>query len=222
MVKDRIYAMDIQPLLGTGAYRSLRERLTPERRQKADNYIFEKDRLLSAAAGLLLDRALNDAGVTDRRVSFGENGKPHLASRCGVHFNISHTGTLAVCAVSDARIGIDAEMIRSFEEDLARHVFDESEREAGSSDAYLTTLWTVKESVTKYFGTGLSLEPSEITADLSDPISVRCGRFDTSPLCFTVLRRGSCVITVCSEHGDFAEGKITMHEEITGAVASRG
>ena len=106
MVKDRIYAMDIQPLLGTGAYRSLRERLTPERRQKADNYIFEKDRLLSAAAGLLLDRALNDAGVTDRRVSFGENGKPHLASRCGVHFNISHTGTLAVCA--GASIGAGA------------------------------------------------------------------------------------------------------------------
>ena len=213
MAENRVYAMDIGPLLGGGVYPALRELLGEGRQRKADRFVFEKDKLLCAAAGLLLERALSYAGTECRRLAYGENGKPYLADNAGVHFNISHSEHLAVCAVSNSCVGIDAEMIRHFEDDLIRTVFLESEieqldraRSAAERDRLCTTLWTVKESVMKYLGTGLSLEPKEIEADMSCEITARCSRFDVSRLRFTVIRYGEYIVTVCSEEKSFCGG----------------
>ena len=213
MFDNRIYALDTRLLHEKNAYRDIRSTLTEERQTKADRFIFEKDRLLSAAAGILLDKALSDYSVVDRRIAYGEHGKPYLAADCGVHFNLSHSEHLAVCAVSNRRVGIDTEQIRTFEDDLAAFVYHESEIEqvkrlSGTEppDRLFTTLWTVKESVMKYFGTGLSLAPKELTVTFGDIVTAQCARYDTTSLGFTTFEENGYMITVCSEYAPFSSG----------------
>ena len=207
-----IYAADITKPLADKAYGSIRNTLNEERREKADRFIFEKDRLLCASAGILLERALSQRGIISKRIACGEFGKPYLAECEGFHFNISHSEMLAVCAVSDRCVGADVEKIRSFDDDLCSYVCSEREIErvkslcaGGSPDRLYTTLWTVKESLMKYYGTGLSLHPRKIEVTLGDTISARCSSLDTSKLSFTVLEHDGYIITVCSEYSDFCD-----------------
>ena len=76
-----------------------------ERREKVSRFLFEKDRRLCLGAGMLLAHALREAGAADLRLSTMPEGKPVLADRPDIHFNLSHSGTLAVCAVSGLPVG---------------------------------------------------------------------------------------------------------------------
>ena len=132
-----------------------------ERRQRVLRYRFEKDRRLCLGAGLLAAYALRRAGAADLRLSCSEYGKPMLASSPDICFNLSHSGTLAVCAVSDRPVGVDVEALAAFSPEVASACFrpDELawlERQA-DRDLAFTRLWTRKESRLKHLGTGLSL-----------------------------------------------------------------
>lgn len=132
-----------------------------ERREKVLRFRFEKDRLLCLGAGLLLAYALRQAGADDLRLAFSEYGKPSLASCPGIHFNLSHSGTLAVCAVADRPIGADVEALMPFAPEVAALCFQPREiawleRQADRGLAF-TRLWTRKESYLKYLGAGLSV-----------------------------------------------------------------
>lgn len=213
MVTNCIYAADIMPLLERNAYKEIRPLLTAERQKKADRFIFEKDRLLCAAAGLLLDTALNENAVENRRICVGENGKPYLDGNAELQFNISHSKHLAVCAVSDRCVGIDAEVLQHFEDGLIDYIccksesdYIKSQSEPDTRDILCTKLWTVKESTMKYFGTGLTLAPKEITIDMSgSEIKAACSRFDLSALSFTVIRHNNYFVTACSGYKEFSD-----------------
>ena len=73
----------------------------PERRERAMRFRFGKDQRLCLGAGLLCARMLRAAGVGDLSIERGTFGKPYLAQRPDVHFNVSHSGTLVVCAVGE-------------------------------------------------------------------------------------------------------------------------
>ena len=92
-----------------------------ERRERILRYRFEKDRRLSLGAGLLAAYALREAGAEDLTLQTGENGKPELLSYPDIHFNLSHSGTIAVCAVSDRPVGVDVEFLGRPHRELARH-----------------------------------------------------------------------------------------------------
>ena len=86
----------------------------------------------------------------------GPNGKPFL--RDGPHFNLAHSGPMALFAVADFPVGIDVEAVRPVEPGLANTVF------TGTELAYLAGLaeaerqaaffrgWTRKEAVIKAKG----------------------------------------------------------------------
>jgi phosphopantetheinyl transferase len=69
---------------------------------------------------------------------FGERGKPMLAaSDRSLHFNLSHSGELALIAISEEReVGIDVQLI-------------------GSRPAEFYADWTRREAIAKCHGTGL-------------------------------------------------------------------
>ena len=76
---------------------------------------------------------------------------------------ISHSGNMALCAVSDEEVGCDIELPRGFDPNLARRFFHPTEQEwlfsqpeAEQSTAFFR-LWTCKESFLKALGLGLSL-----------------------------------------------------------------
>lgn len=135
--------------------------LSPERRKKAQRYVHARDRKLSIASSLLIARGLKEYGVNERNVEYAYNeyGKPYLKSYPSIHFSISHSGTMAAVAFSSRAVGCDIEILRPYDDDIARACFTHSEREdifSMDDKAYgFTRLWTVKESFLKALGTGL-------------------------------------------------------------------
>ena len=95
-------------------------------------------------------------------IAYGIYGKPFLSDYPNVHFNISHSGAYAVCAVSDRPIGVDVQAIRPYNPDVAKYVcsFNELMQIESSSDpaSEFTRIWTRKEAHLKMFGCGLTAE----------------------------------------------------------------
>lgn len=88
-----------------------------------------------------------------------KQGKPYFPNYRGIHFNISHTGNLAVCAVAETQLGVDIEQIRGVKESMRSRVLTKREQEwleacADKEEAFIR-LWTLKESYIKATGEGL-------------------------------------------------------------------
>ena len=106
------------------------------------------------------------------RFRYNETGKPFLATQhdSTLSFNLSHSGSWAVIAVSaDSDVGIDVEKIDSsldFQQ-LATRYFDQTERTQLTNFSPIRQrrgfyrLWTRKESVLKKVGSGFSALNSE-------------------------------------------------------------
>ncbi|MBR1803279.1 MAG: 4'-phosphopantetheinyl transferase superfamily protein [Muribaculaceae bacterium] len=164
--------------------------VSDERRQVALRYRQERDQRLCLAAYLLLQRAVCEQyGI--RRLPpfiFGPHGKPSLAGMPHIHFNMSHSRGMAVCAVSDRPVGIDVERIDHYDAALIARTMNEQEQRAIEQSADRNTafirLWTMKESLLKLTGEGIS-------RDLHTVLDHReCYRFCTTTL-------PDHIITVC-------------------------
>lgn len=96
------------------------------------------------------------------RIARGEKGKPFIADKENIFFNISHSGDYVVCAVSDREIGVDIEKRAKARMEVAGRFFHKQEVQAlkAVSGDELNKLfydyWSVKESFLKYIGTGLT------------------------------------------------------------------
>jgi hypothetical protein len=135
--------------------------LSPEERERAERFRFDEHRRRWIAAHVALREILSKY-TSDVQFVIGENGKPSLANGA-VRFNLSHSGDLAVIAVSDHEIGIDVEQIRDG--------FDyESIAPAANRDEFFRA-WTRKEACLKARGLGLGTSEPEDDGFLgsSDP-----------------------------------------------------
>ena len=111
------------------------------------------------------------AGIAATAIEFtaGTDGKPALAGTAaasGLHFNLSHSGTLGLVGWSWRReIGVDVEIWRGMrdEEALVRRYFSAHEiaaweaLPAGQRHEAFFNLWTRKEAYVKALGRGLGL-----------------------------------------------------------------
>ena len=100
-------------------------------------------------------------------LEYGEHGKPRLTApptRLQLHFNLSHSGPVALIAVAAGRrVGVDVEQIRHDirAQRIARRFFPEEEaRELDALPprqrvARFFSLWTRKEAFIKALGRGL-------------------------------------------------------------------
>lgn len=131
--------------------------LTAQRRQQAESFVEEKDRLLGCAAGLLLRHVLN---VTkDEDLICNEYGKPELVSG-QVQFSLSHAGCYAALAVGHGIVGADIEP-HVKPSVLPRKVLTGEEMvwlEEHPSAEDFCLLWTRLESALKAEGCGLAVE----------------------------------------------------------------
>lgn len=88
-------------------------------------------------------------------------GKPYVADRPGIFFNISHSAGYLVVALCEAEVGIDIEKKRRGRMEVARRFFHPEEvgilesKEGKEKDDYFFRYWSVKESFLKYTGEGL-------------------------------------------------------------------
>lgn len=146
--------------------------LSVERQASVDKMKFEKDKKLSAGAGLLMDEAFKEAGIKEEHpaIKKGPNGKPYLRDYEGVFFNLSHSGDYVFLALSDMEVGCDVEEIEPPEKftssrlPIARRFFNEKEtaeilsrKDIVTQNELFFKIWTMKESFIKAKGGGLSI-----------------------------------------------------------------
>jgi len=106
-----------------------------------------------------------DADPRTIRFEYSIHGKPSLEGSQGWHFNVSHSGSLLVCALTAAApLGVDVERVRPMPDasKVARRFFsaDEAQRVLSAPPELVAALffdiWTRKEAFLKATGTGLS------------------------------------------------------------------
>lgn len=140
-------------------FRKWFENTDSERKEAVLRLKIAQKRKLSIAADNLCRSAISDfCGVSPESIVFRKNeyGKPYAVD-LPVYFNISHSGDMVVCAVSEREIGTDIEKIRSINARTAEKFAGLQELEyIKNSDNGFFEIWTLKEAYFKCIGTGLS------------------------------------------------------------------
>jgi 4'-phosphopantetheinyl transferase len=157
--------------------------LAPEERARADRFHFADDRdrwLESKYAMRLILGSYLDTHPEELRFVYGSHGKPSIDPRHHsqlLHFNLAHSGDLALLAVTAAsHVGIDVECRRDVIDALkiaetffCREEIAELSSLHGSevSDAFLRC-WTRKEAYLKAHGSGLSIPLNRVRVSLGE------------------------------------------------------
>lgn len=94
-------------------------------------------------------------------IARGKQGKPFFPAFPNHHFSLSHSGRFALCVLDESPAGADIELIRPHHPKLAQRICSEAElhwlESQSIQDAALCQLWTAKEALAKYHGTGLTV-----------------------------------------------------------------
>lgn len=168
--------------------------LSEAERLRADRFRFQHDRRRFATCRALLRWLLaRELGGDPSAIEFcyGPFGKPALHAGSALMFNVSHSDSQAVIALSrGAQVGVDIEQVRQLDdlEQLAASVFSPAERSAFDtlSGADRTrgffNGWTRKEAYIKARGDGLqrALESFDVTLLPGQP--ARLTRVENEPV----------------------------------------
>lgn len=174
--KVKLYTMNTQHLTDAAYFHKCCSQLSKARQAKIDGYYFRKDKMLSLAAGILLDRGLLEHGLREAEVRIGlrKNGKPYLPDYPQIYFNLAHSETMAMAAFADAEVGCDIEYTAKADMELAKYCFRPEEYaflaglEGEEQDSAFFQLWTLKESFLKATGAGMELPLHEFGFCVSD------------------------------------------------------
>lgn len=146
------------------------EILSEEESSRARRFVFPRDRDRYVRAHSTMRTVLAGySGLPPAEISFLNNayGKPEIEieqnSRC-IRFNLSHSAGIAILAVACGyELGIDVEVLRAIEPDVAEHHFSTRElatlrslRQQESLQGFYRC-WTSKEALLKGEGLGLNL-----------------------------------------------------------------
>ena len=182
-----VYVADVTVFADEDCYRKAYQLATPERREKVDRFRFPKGRWLSLGAELLLQYGLEQCGIflskslNEKIYGYHEQGKPYLMQFPEVHFSFSHSGEMAMCAISGTEVGCDIERDSRDNRNLAERFFAKEEAdliaqqstEEGKREMFFR-LWTLKESFLKITGQGMSLPMDSFSFNFDgDRINIR-------------------------------------------------
>lgn len=167
--------------------------LSAQERQRADRFVFERDRTrYTVAHGVLRCLLARYCGIHAESLEFEASaaGKPVLRNGPGPHFNLTHSEDGALVGVSATReLGIDLERVRGNIEAhaISRHYFFGSEREAiaasATPDITFLRYWVAKEAVLKAQGIGLGFPLDRFrVAFLPGDETARIDTFDSTAL----------------------------------------
>lgn len=146
------------------------KQVSQQRREQALKFAHESGRRLSLAVYMLLMEGLQkEYGITKPPVfEYLDGGKPVIAGHPEIHFNFSHSGNVALCAIDNQPIGVDIEMPRKITPSLISYTMNEDEREkiASATDqiTMFLSFWTKKEAVLKLTGEGIHNDLKSVLA----------------------------------------------------------
>jgi 4'-phosphopantetheinyl transferase len=203
-----IFASTIPPGAAAADFAGLLPLLAPEKRQRVERMTASAPLLQTLYGELLARLAIARrlcCPLRSIRLDCAANGKPFLAGG-GLHFNVAHSRDRVVCAISAKEIGVDIEVIRPIEMEVARRFFSAEEYAALSSlpeterPGKFFQLWTLKESYLKAVGTGLRKPLSSFTLKIRDEtIAIHSGDKIARAYGFrSWLWEGVCWIGLCA------------------------
>ena len=149
-----------------------------DRQDKIDFFRFEKDKKLSAGAYLLLKKLLLEENITNPLFKTGKYGKAYISNFENIYFNLSHSGKMVLCAISDREVGVDIEYIdHEIDLSIAQHYFYNKEYESimnsqNPADEFFK-YWVLKESYMKYTGLGMNLKLDSFEIKIEDKIELK-------------------------------------------------
>ena len=171
-----IYAYDIRNLLIKNEYEIRLANASSCRREKINKCTLPQKALENLAAAAVIDEAVKQFDLREKQINygFGKVGKPYIKNCDDIHFNISHSGDYAVCAISDCEVGIDIQKIEKPNLQVAKRFFAKNEYEyianqpdeKSKSDAFYR-IWTLKESFVKAIGVGTNLSFDSFGFDIT-------------------------------------------------------
>jgi len=179
--------------LGAEAVNRLGRLLSDDERERAARFCYHRDAMRFVASRAVLRTILGEClGVELCMVDFtyGPRGKPELAApfdRSGVRFNVSHSASLGLCAVTGRRrVGVDSERLRPLPDldAVGERVFSPRERQAlrrlpcTERRQGFFNCWTRKETYVKAIGDGFSHPLDRFTVSLAPGTPVRLERAD--------------------------------------------
>jgi len=137
---------DVSALHKESVYQKYYQMVPAYRKEKADRLRNQEDKALSIGAWVLYQKMQKEYGLSENAL-----------------FNLSHSGTFALCSVEDSgisegKLGCDLEKIREIRKNVAKRAFCESEYQAILNDETLFyRYWVLKESFVKATRVGLKL-----------------------------------------------------------------
>lgn len=153
-----------------------------EKRIRILKYIKEADKKRSLISELLIRKAASDKlGIPVNRVNISYNpyGKPYIDNVRYFKFNVSHSESYVVIAISKYKIGIDVEMNKKTDFAIAERFFTKNEyqyiksftTESEKINAFYM-LWTLKESYVKALGKGLGIPLNSFEFEIDNGIQI--------------------------------------------------
>lgn len=136
-------------------YQSLYAKASPQRKNRADRYLRQEDKLRTVTAAALLKSVLD---AEDDQIAKNDFGKPYLKNRRDIHFNLSHSGRFVVLAWGDTELGVDVQQHDPSADlnSIGMQFFTNDELQYVQGDiCRFYEIWTKKESYLKYTGRGL-------------------------------------------------------------------
>lgn len=164
---DAIHVWRASLALDDRGYARLYDTLSVDERDRASSFLFDRDRRrFVAARGALREILGRYLGTAPHRLRFrlGPLGKPAIAGDLP-HFSVSHSGELALFAISrSTEVGVDLERVRPVVhlERIVERFFSARERQAFSGcpadrrEHVFFECWTRKEAWLKARGEGLA------------------------------------------------------------------
>ena len=160
----KIFYLDVSALADEPLFENAIKLLSPQRKEKLDRIKNIIDKKLSIGAWLCLREALKSfpALSEDMEITTDKNGKPHFKNCEYLHFSLSHSGKMALCALSDKEIGADIQLMGDFNEKICKKYFSHSEAQYVFSastkeekEKRFFRIWSLKEAYVKMTGEGL-------------------------------------------------------------------
>ncbi|MEL6602466.1 MAG: 4'-phosphopantetheinyl transferase superfamily protein [Cyanobacteria bacterium J06614_10] len=160
--------------------------LAADERARANRFRFPDDRRKFIVARGTLRHLVAEQlhqPPQDIRFDYGDYGKPSLAAstqppatQTDFHFNLSHSGELALCAVSHHHpVGIDIEKLKPIdhlEGMMARCLLQKEQVTVNAAPDPLAAFlqhWTCKEAYLKAIGKGLSQSMQTVELEMTPP-----------------------------------------------------
>ncbi|MBR7162180.1 MAG: 4'-phosphopantetheinyl transferase superfamily protein [Clostridia bacterium] len=172
MAYAKTYYLNISFLRSEKAIADYIDRVSPERKQRIETTKRAETKAALLGAGLLLDEVLKKSfGLTDIELETNEYGKPSLKNHPALHFNLSHSGDIAILTVSDVECGVDVENTNRPHEAMgvANRFFSRNEYAAmmlsANPNEAFCRLWTLRESYVKMRGKGFAIGLSTLKCD---------------------------------------------------------